>query len=141
VTTDSPPQVVLDAGPLIALLNRRDRHHSDAWRGFDQLTGAGSTFIAPLPIVFEVYKWLAYHVDLATAKRALAMARDALAIVYPAPSDLDRLEALADAMPRWTGSLEDALVAITGLSMDIPVWTLNYRDLAAFRNLRFWTPA
>ncbi len=69
------------------------------------------------------------------------MARDALAIVYPAPSDLDRLEALADAMPRWTGSLEDALVAITGLSMDIPVWTLNYRDLAAFRNLRFWTPA
>jgi hypothetical protein len=43
-------------------------------------------------------------------------------------------------MPAWRGTLEDALVAVTGLRLRAPVWTLNYRDLAAFGSLEFWTP-
>ena len=31
-------------------------------------------------------------------------------------------------------------VALLGLRLDVPVWTINFRDLAAFRNLHFWTP-
>ncbi|HLH25205.1 MAG TPA: hypothetical protein VK066_22005 [Chloroflexota bacterium] len=31
--------------------------------------------------------------------------------------------------------------AVTGLSLSVPVWTLNYRDLAAYPNLHLWTPS
>jgi hypothetical protein len=54
--------------------------------------------------------------------------------------DLDDVSVLLSARPTWAGSLEDVLVALTELKLDVPVWMLNYRDLAAFRNLGFWIP-
>lgn len=141
MTADSPHQVVLDAGPLIGFFDRRDRHHVDARRGLEQLISASATLATPLSITFEVHKWLLYHVGVSAARSALATMRESLDIVHPDPEELGHLEALLDSMPRWAGSLEDATVALIGLRTDTPVWTLNYRDLAAFPNLRFWTPA
>jgi predicted nucleic acid-binding protein len=40
----------------------------------------------------------------------------------------------------WGATLEDAIVIQTALVLDVPVWTLNYRDFAAVKTLRFWTP-
>jgi hypothetical protein len=67
--------------------------------------------------------------------------RDGLEVWYPREVELDDLATLVDRLPNWGGSLEDALVAVLGLQLDSPVWTFNYRDLAAFPNLRFWNPA
>ena len=141
MSADPPHQVVLDAGPLIGLFDRGDRHHGDARRGLEQLISANATLATPLSIAFEVHKWLLYHVGGRAARLALATMRESLDIIHSEPEDLDHLEALLDSMPSWPGSLEDALVAMIGLRTDTPVWTLNYRDLAAFPNLRFWTPA
>lgn len=139
-THDEPPaSLVLDAGPLIALFHAQDAEHSTAVQGFNQLEEARARLIAPLPVVFEVYKWLTYRVGTAQARRGLAAMRR-LEITYPGEQDLDDLSVLLSARPTWAGSLEDVLVALAGLKLDVPVWTLNYRDLAAFRNLRFWTP-
>lgn len=141
MSVDAPRQLVLDAGPLIGYVDRGDRHHADARRGFDQLLAAGTLLTVPLPIVFEVYKWLTYHVGVPSARFALAVMRESLDVDSPKANDLAELQAILDSMPRWSGSLEDAIVAMIGLRSDLPVWTLNYRDLAAFPNLRFWTPA
>lgn len=140
--SDKPPRgVVLDAGPLIALAYRRDRDHAGVRRGFEALLDRQSRLIAPLPIVFEVHKWLLYQVGAPTAHAALTHMRHALELVFPNRTDFDDVSALvAELGPRWHGSLEDALVAITAVRLDLPAWTLNYRDLSAFPRLQLWTP-
>jgi hypothetical protein len=40
----------------------------------------------------------------------------------------------------WGATLEDAIVIQTALVLDVPVWTINYRDFAGVKTLRFWTP-
>jgi predicted nucleic acid-binding protein len=100
-----------------------------------------ATVVVPVAIVFEVYKWLAYEVSIDAARVGLARMRQSFELPPLDRSEVQELAGLLERMPRWAGSLEDALVAMMGLRTDTPVWTLNYRDLAAFPNLRFWTPA
>ena len=140
MTGDLPRRLVVDAGPLIALSHIPDPYHAIAVAGFEELIRGRTTVLAPLPIAFEVYKWLAYEASLRTARRGLAHIRRAFEITYPDEALLSRVTAVLESMPAWGGSLEDALVAVSGLWLDVPVWTLNYRDLGAFRNLHFWTP-
>lgn len=51
-------QLVIDAGPLIGLFYAKDTHHAQCVTGFTQLTQAKTALLTPIPIVFEVYKWL-----------------------------------------------------------------------------------
>ena len=101
---------------------------------------AGARVVAPLPVVFEVYKWLVQETRPAIARQGLQRMQRTLDIAYTEPAHVIEVLELLNRMPNWSGTLEDALVAVTGLRLDIPVWTLNHRDLAAFRNLHFWTP-
>jgi hypothetical protein len=96
--------------------------------------------LIPVPIVFEVYKRLAYDVGPGLAARGLAHMLSALTVVYVVPDDLERLVRMLALRPWWDGSLEDASVALLGLERRAPVWTYNYRDLQTFPNLEFWTP-
>jgi predicted nucleic acid-binding protein len=139
-SAEAPARLVLGAGPLIALLHRADPDRSAASVGFRQLTRIHARLVTPPPIVFEVYKWLVYEAQPGAAQLGLQQMRRGLEIVYPGANEFDEVSAVLAAMPRWKGTLEDALVAVTGLRRDAPVWTLNFRDLAAFRNLQFWNP-
>ena len=94
-----------------------------------------------MPVVFEVFKWLAYNVDAASARMALGRIRLNFETVEVDHRMLDELAEMVESMSRWPGSLEDTLLALIGGRMNAPVWTFNYRDLRAFRNLQFWTPA
>ena len=132
---------MLDAGPLIAVLHEPDPDHDIAIAGYRQLVQARTLLMAPLPIVFEVYKWLLYETRPEFAQAGLQRMRGGLEILYPDEADLDAIDELLRVMPNWRGAMEDAIVALIGLKLDIPVWTFNYRDFAAFRNLHFWTPA
>jgi hypothetical protein len=140
-SAEVPRRIVLDAGPLIALLYEGDSQHAVGDAGFRHLLQAGTSMICPLPIVFEVYKRLVYDVGIDVARLALEQMRGSLDIHCPGLDELDEVVDVLNSMPEWPGSLEDALVAVTALQRDVPVWTFNYRDLAAFRNLHFWTPA
>ncbi len=136
-----PRRIVLDAGPIIALLHKKDRDHESARAGFQQLADAGSGLTTPLPVVFEVYKWLLYEAGPASAQEGLRRMRESLEVAFPGPEDFDAAATLTGSIPNWAGTLEDAVVVLTALRMRVPVWTLNYRDLGAFPTLRFWTPA
>jgi predicted nucleic acid-binding protein len=131
---------VLDAGPLIALIHGSDAYHAVAARGFEQLTTARARLVAPLPIVFEVYKWLLYEAGPQVARTGLRHMRDGLEIVAVEAADFEDAVAIVEAMPGWLGTLEDALVAAVCLRSGWPLWTLNFRDLSAFDGLPFWTP-
>jgi predicted nucleic acid-binding protein len=135
-----PPQLVVDAGPLIAILDNREEEHAQATRGLAQLVAARTRVIVPLPIVFEVFKWLSNETRREVARAWLGQIHDGAVIRYPQRSELDRVTAILYMMPFWRGSMEDALLAVTCERERLPLWTFNYRDLAAFKHLQFWTP-
>ncbi len=135
-----PRRVVIDAGPIIALLHKRDRDHNAAVSGFKQLVDGRASLLVPLPVVFEVYKWLLYEAGPAAAREGLRRMRESLEIAFAGREEFEAASTLCGGIRNWAGTLEDAVVALTGLRMRTPVWTLNYRDLGAFPNLQFWTP-
>jgi predicted nucleic acid-binding protein len=139
--TDDPRRVVLDAGPLVGLFNERDAHRAESLRGFQRLDRVRATYVVPLPIAFEVFKWLLQRVGVSEARGGLAMMLARVELIYPTPEILAECLTLMRALSGWPGSLEDTVVAQTALNHDLPVWTFNYRDLRAFPNLQFWTPA
>ena len=140
MTANAPRSIVVDSGPLIGAIFEEDHYHQEATRGIRTLAMTGMQVLAPLPVVFEVYKRLAYDVGSRLARHGLAVIRESFTVVYFDPDDLDNLQELIESMPWWGGSLEDATVAMLALERDVPVWTFNYRDLKAFTNLEFWTP-
>ena len=137
---EPPAGVVLDAGPLIALVHTADLDHAISVAGFRQLAASGARLIMPLPIVFEVYKWVLYNGGRRAAVRALSTLVGATEILYPTPEEFGGVRELVAALSDWQGTLEDPLVALTALQLRVPVWTLNYRDMSAFPRLSFWTP-
>jgi predicted nucleic acid-binding protein len=140
VHDDVPPRIVLDAGPLIGAFNRRDRFHEVSGRGLRHLAAGNSRILVPMPVVFEVFKWLAYNVGAGPARLALSRMRGNFEVIDVHAGTLAELAAMVESMPRWPGSLEDAFLAHVGGRMNAPVWTFNYRDLRAFTHLQFWTP-
>ncbi len=134
----TPQRLVLDAGPLIALFHAADPDHEAAVRGFRALAEGNSRLITPLPVVFEVYKWLLFEGGAAVARRALEGMVEALEVVPLGLEDLKAIQILLASRPEWRGTLEDASVVLLALRSKAPVWTLNYRDLGVFRELSFW---
>ncbi len=55
---------------------------------------ANAVLITPLAIVFEVYKWLVYHVSIPAARLALATMRQSLDVVALDADEIELLEAL-----------------------------------------------
>jgi predicted nucleic acid-binding protein len=133
-------QIVLDAGPLIALFHEKDHHHTDAELGFRQLFQQKAILWTPLPIVFEVYKWLLSHQRYEIACDALTLMLDVLQPVFLDRSDLPKLQHMIQALPDWGGSLEDASVIYIAQQYRCPVWTMNYRDFGTIQGLQFWIP-
>ena len=140
IASDELAVLVLDAGPLIGLLNRRDAFHVEAVRGFERLAAKRTALHIPLPVLFEVYKWLLFRVDLGTARRALIWMLEDLHVFHIDPANLAEVIALVTSRPRWAGSLEDASIVLTAIRLDAPVWTIDYGDLSAFPVVEFWTP-
>ncbi|KGQ21918.1 type II toxin-antitoxin system VapC family toxin [Thermus filiformis] len=136
--TAAPPKLLLDAGPLIALFHAADPYHAEALRGFHTLIEGKSRLIIPLPVLFEVYKWLLFEGGPAKARQALARMLEALEVEPLQLDDLEAIRLLLAARPEWKGTLEDASVALLALRLGAPVWTLNYRDLGVFKELSFW---
>ncbi len=136
----SLPRLVLDAGPLIALFAAQDRDHPTAKQGFEQLAQAKTQLITPIPIIYEVYKWLLYETSPAIAQSALKVMRQSLHEAPVNSIELEAVQSLVELISNWKGSLEDATVILFAQKLNCPLWTLNYRDFGVFTNLIFWNP-
>lgn len=133
-------QLVLDAGPLIALFYAKDTYHSQCVAGFTQLNQAKTVLLTPIPIVFEVYKWLLQRTSPTVAQQTLKTMEESLHFIAMDRTEFDELTVMMYNLPKWQGSLEDASVAAMALRYRCPVWTLNFRDFGLFKTLEFWNP-
>jgi predicted nucleic acid-binding protein len=133
-------QIVLDAGPLIGLFHAKDIDHNQCVTGFLQLNQAKTLLLTPVPIIYEVYKWLLHNTTPIAAQQALKGMEDSLT---PLPIDKATFQSICEkiqSLSTWQGTLEDLTVIETALQYQCPVWTLNYRDFASFNTLSFWNP-
>ncbi len=133
-------QIVLDAGPLIGLFYAKDTYHTDCVRGFQQLAQQKTILLTPIPIIFEVYKWLLQRTRPEIAQNTLKVIQDSLYSLPLEQTDFDELQGMVVQLPQWQGSLEDATVVLTALRYRCPIWTYNFRDFGIFQALDFWNP-
>ena len=133
-------QIILDAGPLIGLFYAKDTYHDQCIEGFRQINKNNVVLLAPLPIVFEVYKWLLQRTRPHIAQQALATMNDSFNVLTVDAESFAHIQAFIVQLPQWKGSLEDATVMLTAIQYRCPVWTYNFRDFSLFSNLEFWNP-
>jgi len=132
--------LVIDSGPLIATLFEQDRYHLQAVRGFQQLQQEGQNLILPLPIVFEVHRWLLQQQGPELAQAVFSAIDRSFQIYILTESDLSAIKQIVLNLQQWFGTLADASVVYVAMKLDCSVWTLDYRDLSRFSKLAFWTP-
>lgn len=96
--------------------------------------------VAPLPIVFEVYKWLLQRTNVRLARSGLRLMMKRVEILYVSQGDFAEGVNLTLARQDWLSSLEDATLAMPAADLRVLLWTYNYRDLAAFSDIEFWSP-
>ncbi len=133
-------RLVLDTGVLLAFFNNRDKDHAQALSGFGQLNEMNTRLIAPSCVVLEVAKRLLFDVNAIAMQRATTAMLETLVIPDTTPNIIQNALELIQRMKNWGATLEDAIVINTALALNAPVWTFNYRDFAAVKNLEFWTP-
>lgn len=135
-----PRRLVLDTGVLLAFLNDRDKDHSQALSGFQQLNQMNIRLIAPSCVVLEVAKRLLFDVNAAAMQRATMAMLETLEILDTTPETIQAALGLIQSMKVWSATLEDAIVMNTAFALNAPVWTFNDRDFGSIENLEFWTP-
>lgn len=133
-------RLVLDTGPFIALFSTQDDHHQECKAGFARLPTLFGEVLTPLPVLFEVYKFVARVQSPNTAQKALTVIVEDTLIVPLSMEAFWNVYSLTCQLSEWKGSLEDVSVVVIAKQYSASVWTLDYRDLSWFKDLELWTP-
>lgn len=133
-------RLVLDSGPLIGLLSKKDQYHQEAKRGFSQIPDTFGEVLTPLPILFEVYKFVSRYQSVDAARTLLEIIKAETVVVPLSHADFIAISDLVLTTPNWRGSLEDASVIFTAQDYQAKIWTIDYQDFGFFSNLKFWNP-
>jgi predicted nucleic acid-binding protein len=133
-------RLVLDSGPLIALVSRKDDYHELAKEGFARLPREFGEVLTPLSIVFEVYKFVSFNESMQMAQKLLITLQEETVIEVLSQDDFLEIFEMVTQYPNWSGTLEDASVLVVAQRTQSFVWTIDYKDLGFFKNIDFWTP-
>lgn len=123
--------IVVDAGPLIALFRRRDRHHTRVKRF---LSTTRARLVSTLPVITEVCHFLN-----ADGKVALLtwIGRGGLSLQPIGTDDLPEITALLERYATREMDFADAtLVWLADLINTLDVITIDRRDFLAYRSRR-----
>lgn len=105
-------RLVLDAGPLIALVSEKDHYHSEAKRGFSQIHHNFGEVLTPLPILFEVYKFVSRNESIRLARKLLSIIQNDTIVIPISTTDFTPISDLVLQITDWQGTLEDASVIV-----------------------------
>jgi predicted nucleic acid-binding protein len=133
-------RLVLDAGPLIALVSQQDKYHEQAKAGFQRIPMDFGEVITPLPILFEVYKFVSRHESVQAARLLLTLLQEETVIQTIDQADFMEIFEWVTQSVHWQGTLEDASVLVVARQCKGQIWTIDYKDLAYFESVEFWNP-
>ncbi|HEY4774518.1 MAG TPA: PIN domain-containing protein [Xanthobacteraceae bacterium] len=122
------PSIVVDAGPLIALFDRDDRHHS---RAVAFVRNCRTRLVTNLPVLTEATFLLRF--SAAAQRDLLWWANKALDIDIGTPADLPRIIALLEKYRDMPADFAD--VSLVALAERLKTWRVASvdRDFAVYR--------
>ena len=112
------PSIVVDAGPLIALFDRNDRHHR---RAIEFVRTCRSRLVTNLPVITVAAFMLRFSVE---AQRDLLMWAHQAVVIDGATTDLPRIAALLE-------KYRDMPADFAGVSLVALAERLNLRRVAS----------
>jgi predicted nucleic acid-binding protein len=131
-------ELLIDAGPLVALFHRQDRAHPDCLKRFQLILSSQSHLITSFPVLCEVHKLIQQYSNKTIAQQALSTLQDTLEILPLQEADIESAIALTTTTDAWLGTLQDATIIVLARQMNLPVWTLDYRDFSRFSDILLW---
>lgn len=124
--------ILIDAGPLLAILNRNDTHH-DACAAI--IEALDCPFYTTMPVITEAMYLL--HARLGwVAQEALwrMILRGDLLLEHPSPQDLVRMSALMDKFNDRPMDFADASLVALAERLDVDkVFTVDRADFSTYR--------
>ena len=126
------PDILVDAGPLIALISRGDRFHEVCARRFRVLD---CPFVTTLPVVAEAMHFLQYYGGKA-GQEALwkLILREDLILEHPTNTDLIRMDALMKKYADCPMDFADASLVSVAERLGIDrIFTLDLSDFIVYR--------
>jgi uncharacterized protein len=123
--------IVADTGAIVALLDRRDRHHARLRTLF---AADPDRWVLPWAILPEVDYLAATTLGSATTRAWFNdVATGAFAVEWGTPQDLRRAEALSRTHEALEIGLVDAVVMVLAERLRADIATLDLRDFGAVR--------
>ena len=123
-------QVLLDAGPLVAIVSRQDTHHQ---RCVDELAMLPTPLLTCWPAVAEAL-WLVRHNPAAIAGIFRGFAENLWALAPIGPESLPWLEAYLNRYRKIGAQLADVCLVYLAEQQGMDtVFTLDQRDFSVYR--------
>lgn len=132
------PQLVIDAGPLLAVFHRQDVQHHHCLDRLEFLIDRQYSLMTTLPVLCEVHKLIQRYASATMAQKALFELWECLEILLLDDTGIQKAITLVVATPGWQGTLQDASVIVAARRLGVDVWTLDYRDFGRFGDLKLW---
>jgi predicted nucleic acid-binding protein len=123
------PSIVVDAGPLIALFDRNDRHHR---RAVEFVRTCQSHLVTNLPVLTEATFMLRFSVE---AQRDLLMWAHQSVEIDGATTDLPRIAALLEMYRDMPADFADASLVALAERLNLRRVASTDRDFAVYRRL------
>lgn len=118
--------VLLDTGPLYALVIPSDQYHGRASLEFQHLIREGFSIVVPYPILLEAYTLILRRTTVTVAHSWLEQVSDQSILVNPTDQDyryaMHRLRLYHD-QPL---TLFDGVLAVLGERLGLPVWSYDH---------------
>jgi uncharacterized protein len=121
------PSTIVDTGPLVALIDRRDAHHAAAKRWFKTAKGPMVTNIAVLTEVLHLLGSVENQV------KALDLAANAFEIDAATPTDLNRITAIMRKYRDRPADFADASLVALAERLKTDLIASADRDFAIYR--------
>ncbi len=118
--------VLVDTGPLYALVDPDDRHHRRAREEAERLGGEAVAMALAYPTLLEAYTLVMRRLGVPAARRWVREALQGCALVNPLAEDYLEAAGRIGAFEDQPITLFDSVVALLAGRLDIPVWTYDH---------------
>ena len=118
--------VLVDTGPLYALVDPDDQHHARAREEAERLQREAVELVLAYPTLLEAYTLVMRRLGVPAARRWVGEALQGCGLLNPVAEDYLEATERIGAFEDQPITLFDSVVALLAGRLDIPVWTYDH---------------